>query len=257
MPSRNATQPVVRLTLFGCLYEFDNEFVEWHPGGSHILRQAEMMTEAGPLFKSYHSLSIQKQWIESQLRHKYLSGIKTKEISLYTFANGGFYDVVSCRVKNLLIKEKIRNFKAPFSYWVKVVVIFYAYLTFLNLSFFVSSEKTFTSFQLQLVKFLSAFIAGLISKSLTAKVLHEASHFTLGKSPLLNRGLCKLNASLIFWGYEQWMYHHTILHHAFTGHSFLDPDMHWLIIKEGSKTRRVFRYLRLDWFPKVRQNWDS
>jgi fatty acid desaturase len=88
-------------------------------------------------------------------------------------------------------------------------------------------------------------IASISWMSLGFNVMHDASHYAISMSPVINESLSKLYNGLNLWNSKIWFYHHVLNHHSFTGILYRDPDVShyypFAIKKREDQSRSIWK----------------
>jgi len=213
--------------LHGKVYDL-RPFYKFHPGGSDILRMSAGLPDATALFESYHAFA-DRDGIKEKLQ-KYLvvedeEAVERAPAPLYTFEEGGFYDVLTKRVRkqfgatNEAMNESVTpNVKANKTWALKVGTQVFVNLLCYSLAFFARLPTP--------VAMIFAFIAGWFQIQWGFTAFHDASHFAIGaRNHWANNTITRVWAAFSMWHGRIWMSHHVALHHQYTGSPSLDPDV--------------------------------
>jgi len=206
------------LTLYGERYDV-SPVLEWHPGGTAILRQARALrhVDSTPLFESQHALRDPNEMRRKLIPYR-LNGTHDAT-QLYSFADGGFYRAVRARVAKALREQSPGSApKGGCGMVVKYALIMCLSFLFLRWGARATSACTMA---------LWAFWGGFFCFAANAfNLLHDASHFgAFTRRPELTIFASRLSQAMVWWDHAIWRAHHVLSHHPFTGDVRYDPDM--------------------------------
>ncbi|CAM9134782.1 unnamed protein product, partial [Scytosiphon promiscuus] len=236
-------------------------FLAHHPGGSSILEAMRGAEDITPVFESYHALadtaSIRRSLEKFEWTGKLVDDVSAREAALvggagkepvrYRWEEGGFYAVLTARVKSHFLekhgqkgmdprKVSVNRFvKAPPSWYLKELVILAVYLPLLasmlgyDVFFAFREAGGGTSPAPPLpgwVRAAAAVLAGALLQSFSFCTLHDASHYgLLFKRPRVQEVVSRVCNAWTLWHHGLWVMHHVYGHHSFTGDPDRDPDL--------------------------------
>ncbi|CAM9743159.1 unnamed protein product [Ectocarpus sp. 4 AP-2014] len=232
-------------------------FLDHHPGGSSILEAMKGAEDITPVFESYHALahsaairqSLEKfEWTGKLVddvseREAALVGGTRKEPVRYRWDEGGFYAVLTARVKAYFLekhgragldprKASVNRFvkEAPPAWYLKELLILVVYLPLftcmLGYNVFGNGLGEALPPPPLWVRATAAVLAGALLQSFSFCTLHDASHYgLLFKRPRVQEVVSRLCNAWTLWHHGLWVMHHVYGHHSFTGDPERDPDL--------------------------------
>jgi len=228
----------VRIVLHGECLELPESFVATHPGGAQLLHQASVLDDATPLFESYHAptprgVASLRAMARTYKLNAPLDADAEERIARalraprYTYADHGFYADVSRDVRAYFAtkkswwsfgggssgRPKIPLHKATPWWLLKSCAILaamvYAAATSMMTPGGAACEDNggwrgwawFSSL-------LHGVLAGALGMSLSFVVMHDASHYAVSSSPLINEVLSAVICLPSLWSPTVWLGHH-------------------------------------------------
>jgi linoleoyl-CoA desaturase len=190
---------------------FDLEpFLGHHPGGAQVLRSVRGSDDLTAIFESSHAFSDRSR-IERTMQKYYICDCEPTKLK---FPDGGFYRVVTCRVRAALQESGVHATR----WWcLKAVLLTFAWCASFCLAFFAGLDSL-------AVRFLAAMVSGHLFINVGFVVMHDASHSAISSRPAVNGWLSWLWNACACWDHRLWHKHHVFRHHSFTGDVDKDPD---------------------------------
>ena len=185
-----------------------------HPGGSEILELCKNEPDCSALFESYHAFCDMDK-IKNIMKKYEID--ESKDKSLFIFEDEGFYNTCKNRVKSLFTN---RNKSKSNLSWLKYVGLSSFTFIFSQLNMIYGNEPT------GILNVGFSLISGISLMSIGYNILHDGSHYSISKSPIINNTASKIVQSLLLQNHTMWSYHHCIRHHQYTGLIGFDPDLH-------------------------------
>lgn len=196
------------------LYDL-TEFAKTHPGGFDNIMSVKG-TDCTNLFMSIHNMK--KMDKIQQMLEKYYVKSECSEIDIesnteliYTFNNNDFFHIVSTRVKEYFIENKMKH-KANLTFWsvvgIQLIIFIWSLISalYLGTTWFIIP-------------------AAISFMGLGFNVFHTGMHFGISKNEKINWVPAKIWSYFAFWYYYLWIIHHNNSHHAYTGIYKKDVDL--------------------------------
>lgn len=201
--------------IHGKYYDL-NKFIEFHPGGSLILKQCEGENDMTAAFESYHAMCDMNKI--KKIMKKYEIKDKTY-VTDFSFNETMFYNKLKKKVKNYFITKKISH-HANFFWLIKSFIQVVIYIcSFISGCYMVNLPIY--------LRIFFNFIAGHMFIQYGFTVMHDASHYAVSSNKSINEILANIWNSLALWNNDIWYKHHCIMHHSYTGLT-KDPDTLYL-----------------------------
>eukprot|EP00475_Leptophrys_vorax_P014975 TRINITY_DN2125_c0_g1_i1.p1 TRINITY_DN2125_c0_g1~~TRINITY_DN2125_c0_g1_i1.p1 ORF type:complete len:460 (-),score=121.47 TRINITY_DN2125_c0_g1_i1:91-1470(-) len=191
-------------------------WLEKHPGGKSVIRLSAGR-DVTDLVTSYHPFSLDK--VEKVLASYRIGTLKTSEHPRFA-PDTGFYAKLRERVGDYFVRTK-QDYKNPVPGFLRLFfVLVVGISTFLlaNLGGLINVPWS--------VRMLAAVVFGVCQVLPLLQVMHDASHFALGRQPWMWEFFGKLTmdfyagASL-----DSWLHQHILGHHIYTNVLGADPDL--------------------------------
>lgn len=193
--------------IHGKAYDL-SEFVERHPGGKFVLlnTQGKNVTE---LFESSHSLSSID--VKKMLQKYEVSHVPAVDCP-FTFEEGGVYDELKTKVKELFAARKNPSHHWNFNFFLRIACMLALYTSMFYVAFVRGS-------------LLAAAFVGSWWMMVMFCLGHDASHFAITKSETVNKWCMYIVTHWGLWNGSIWFQHHCYGHHSYTGIAQKDPDL--------------------------------
>ena len=180
-----------------------SKFKNNHPGGEKFIALFSNQ-DATNAFQSYHGRHFPHKQME-----KYL--IKTDTSDMSKIDNK--YLKLHKEIKSILLKYHKTDGYAPFSQWVKIIILFLGTVLF-------EAKTLYTGKKGWIESILLGFLYALIGLN----IQHDANHGALSKNPYINEWV-GYTQNYIGGSAMMWMYQHVVNHHQYTNIIGMDPDI--------------------------------
>jgi hypothetical protein len=224
----------VRIVLHGECLELPETFIVTHPGGAQLLHQASVLDDATPLFESYHAPTPRgvaslralartyklKAPLDADAEERIARALRAPR---YTYTDHGFYADVSRDVRAFFAtktsgwsfansgssgRPKIHVHKATPWWLLKSFAILAALVYSAATSFMASGAAYEDNNGGWLSSLMYGILAGALGISLSFVVMHDASHYAVSSSPLINEALSAVICLPSLWSPTVWLGHH-------------------------------------------------
>jgi linoleoyl-CoA desaturase len=185
-----------------------------HPGGLEILELCKNEPDCTALFESYHAFCDMDK-IKNTMKKYEVD--ESKDKSLFSIKQEGFYNTCKNRVNELFSNRRDSKYNSS---WLKYVGLSSFTFIISQLNMIYGNEPT------GILNIGFALLSGISLTSIGYNVLHDGSHYSISKYPIINNTASKLIQSLLLQNHTMWTYHHCIRHHQYTGLIKYDPDLH-------------------------------
>lgn len=209
----------------GKVYDI-SKFISKHPGGSDILHMAAGKDITIP-FECYHTFS---SLAPKTLENYYVGDLVSSRKPTFP-EPGPFYNTLRDRVQKYFEETK-QDSKNSLWIWLRVItaptiviLMWFAQMFWLSHSFVLSA--------------VAASVMGLCQSMISLLNFHDASHFSITRSPLVWRTICHLQDFLNGISYYVWMHKHIFSHHPYTNVDGFDPDIDIMTSNPTTDIRRI------------------
>lgn len=185
-----------------------------HPGGLEILELCQNEPDCTALFESYHAFCDMDRIKKTMKKYEV---DESKDKSLFSFKQDGFYNTCKNRVNELFSNRYDSKYNSS---WLKYVGLSSFAFLFSQLNMIYGNEPT------GILNIGFGLLSGVSLMSIGYNVLHDGSHYSISKYPIINNTASKVIQSLLLQNHIMWTYHHCIRHHQYTGLIEYDPDLY-------------------------------
>lgn len=192
--------------LYGIYYDLE-EFSKIHPGGIDMIKVAENLPDATPLFESYHKHSINVKILEKyKIPKNKLSEYHIMHQKIHPEYTYDFYNKLKKKVYTEL-GDQIYKFYRPIDFFILLLQLI------TSIYLIKKKRKGFS------------FLAGCLLSGFSVGIMHSSGHYSLVKNKKINEFFYIISGILSFViPSNSWRITHNYFHHLYTGSS-LDPDI--------------------------------
>jgi len=189
-----------------------SRFLTHHPGGQDVLLMAAGR-DVTVVFESYHGFS---SIAPKMLQKYYVGDLVSTEFPTFPEL-GAFYNTVRNRVQKHFKDTKQDPKNSPWM-WLRLVIM----PTVVVLLWL--AQMFWFSHNLLLSCVAAAFMGWFHALTVMVNV-HDASHFTITRNPIVWRVVGHIHDFLLGCSYYVWVYQHIFGHHPYTNIDGFDPDI--------------------------------